>query len=95
MVDKEGNVIKPPKLMSALGRVGSLIAGALSFDKAYGAGKKGLGKAQGLLKKLRMRRRKMKSSSDHVRLMILQIQKTNNQCPKVGSVVRWLRLKAL
>lgn len=53
LVDKEGNVIKPPKLMSALGRVGSLIAGALSFDKAYGAGKKGLGKLKAYWKKLR------------------------------------------
>lgn len=44
MTDKDGNAIRPPKLMSNMERLGSLVWKALSFDKAYNGGKKALGK---------------------------------------------------
>jgi hypothetical protein len=44
MRDKDGNTIRPPKLMSVMGRLGSLVWNALSFDKAYNVGKKAFNK---------------------------------------------------
>lgn len=53
LVDKEGNIIKPPKLMGAKGRLLNLVKGAVSFDKAYGLGKRGFKKLKDHIQKLR------------------------------------------
>lgn len=58
MLDKDGNTVKPPKLMSNMGRLGSLVLNALSFDKAYGIGKKAFGKLKDRFKAWKAKRNK-------------------------------------
>lgn len=57
LVDKDGNQIKPPKLMSNMERLGSLVFKALSFDKAYGVGKKAFTKLKDRYKAWKAKRK--------------------------------------
>ena len=57
LLDKDGNQIKPPKLMSNMERLGSLVFKALSFDKAYGVGKKAFTKLKDRYKAWKAKRK--------------------------------------
>lgn len=64
MRDKDGNTIKPPKLMGNLERLGSLVWKAMSFDKAYNLGKKAFGKLKKGWNALRSKKEKEEGEED-------------------------------
>ena len=67
MMDKDGNTIRPPKLMSNMQRLGSLVWNALSFDKAYNVGKKGFNKLKDRYKAWKEKNKKEKEETEELK----------------------------